>query len=305
MSEAELKRKLAETSFLKEFKIPIVGVAVSNIIFNSLLILALKKTNSLQTISHKFIFILSISDTIFSLIFSIITLIYLQLPVEWAMSIYFALLTFYYQFSVLLILSIGLDRYVHMKYLTNYPSIFTEKRARILIILILLLAIAQTALMIYLSMQREFVIPLLIVNLTTLLCIITLCVLYWRAYKSIETRTRQMNLGNDNESNATSQNQNQSGDDTAIAIRRSPTREFARAVFIILGVLIVCYVPSMFTSVIYTIQLQRQNANRTSLFVASGFSLLAFFNATLNAIVVLVFNRKVNNYLNGLVHMFR
>ncbi len=286
---------------LKEFRIPIIVTAVSNIIFNSLLIIALKKTNSLQTISHKYIFILSISDTLYSVFQLMMQACFPRIPENWIMVIYYGATKVYYQFSVFLVVSIGIDRYAHMKFLIKYPTVFTEKRAKVLVVMIIFLSLTLTVIYIYeILRQGEMFIPVLFYNLTISVSIITLCLLYWRAYKSVETRTRQMNLGNEKEAGSREHQEIEANATTVVnhPNRRNPTREFARAVFFILGCLILCNLPSIFASIVAAKQFP--NTSKTAKFVKYGFNVLLFFNATLNAIIVLMFNRRVKKYVQGL-----
>ena len=114
-----------------------VLVGILSIIGNAILIWALRRTGQTKTISLKFIIIMSFSD----LGVSIATVFFLSiLPVEqyynhcWLKLTIQAFLNTFNCFSVVMVLLIAIDRYLHMKYLERYSIIFTKRRGYFLIV---------------------------------------------------------------------------------------------------------------------------------------------------------------------------
>ena len=108
--------------------------AVFNTTGSSLLLWVLKKTGQTSTISFQFIIMMSISDLIGSIsnatILTLITWKKYNMSCWVSSSVRFLLGTLN-TFSFFMIVLIALDRYLHMKYLERYHSIFTKRRGHL------------------------------------------------------------------------------------------------------------------------------------------------------------------------------
>ena len=128
----------------------IVALAVLTITGITLLMWLLKKTRQTNTISFQFIIMMSISDLILSTS-NLIALIMSNVSDDANTKICWIVLFFQFviatcaSFSVTMATFIALDRYLHMRYLEQYPSIFTKKRAYFLTIMTILLLVMLNA----------------------------------------------------------------------------------------------------------------------------------------------------------------
>ena len=265
------------------FSAPFFIVAASAIISNAFLIHALRKKKLLQTISYKFILYLSISDicigilvVVTQFIVLLVTNMKLLVTLETCTA---ALLYTFSQFSAFMILAIGIDRYIHMKYLANYAAIMTNFRARLIVSVNIAVSICVTLFLVC-GHMFGFIFPAqLSLNVIIIGFLISVTALYLRAYMSVKARVDQLEL--------------ESGPGSSS--RRDSNKEFSKAVLFILSSLVICYTPYIIGSIV---RHRNHHANdRVALFVGFSSLLVVYSNSTLNAVIFLLLNKPLKNYL--------
>ena len=148
----------APTQFATLIRVYNIAIALLNITGNSLLIWGLKKTGQYKTISFQFIIVMSTSD----LIAGVESLVMLTLAtweeynkICWIRLSTQSIMATCNCFSFVMILLIALDRYLHMKYLEKYFTVFTKKRGYFLVVASLLF-IAVMCFMFTLPLPYQF-----------------------------------------------------------------------------------------------------------------------------------------------------
>ena len=175
----------------------IVALAVFTITGNALLIWLLKKTRQTNTISFQFIIMMSISDLILSTS-NLIALLMSNVSNDANTKICWIVLFFQFviatcaSFSVTMATFIALDRYLHMRYLEKYPSIFTKKRAYFLTIMTILLLVMLNAIFAMPfsnDVQQVFQAIYLFLAAPTVFAILMLC---YHTMKTIRKKASQL-----------------------------------------------------------------------------------------------------------------
>ena len=263
-----------------EFNVPNILVGVSGLVANSILIHLLRKEEKLGTISYKFVFILSISDLI---------LASLTITAEPAMKVithpkfhrYILLFSvtsrfLVGEFSAMITVLIAVDRYIHLKYSQEYSLKMTPRRAKIILITLLLvdiglIGVLGTALMLgfYLEMFIAF-------SAVSLVMLTSACVIYYNAYRSVVTHIQRT--------------------DAAVSIKgvRNINKDFSRAMIFILGSLVILYTPFI---ILKPILLHYGKELKWTLTVTYAAQMLLLLNCTVNATLFIGLNGKLRKRL--------
>ncbi len=261
-------------------------VAFISLFINTFLIYALRKLKKLNTISFRFILLLSVSDNCASIALIVVELQIIipglwEKPEQYQVSFYEAFVYGFLQYSAFMTLSIGLDRYIHMRFLTRYNRILTNRRASILVLtnVIASVLLVTFSLTTKLSKRREIFDIFLNCFMTAYLLV--LFAVYARAYKSLSTRTRQANL------------QNGLGQNNLTNIAPlDPNKQFAKAVFLILCGTIACYTPFIVCASVNVVFPHHVVISITKLFSV----LILFCDCAVNSIIVILLTKEIKNY---------
>ena len=160
-------------------------IAILNITGKAILLWGLGKTGQTSTISFKFIISMSISDLISGI--SGLTLITLYTWEHKGKSCWQALSTQFILwtcnvFSLLMIVLVAFDRYLHMKHLERYCLVATKKRGYIMAMVSFFAALSMSIVSTVPQLSNIIVI-LLTVNCTLLLP--TLFLVFWLYYSAM------------------------------------------------------------------------------------------------------------------------
>ena len=190
-------------SLRKYFLLPYIIAAVWNIGVNALLVHALRRLKKLSAISYRFILFQSIADIFagFTLL-STELLIYLNhdlnvLPKENHEAAKFysrVACNFFCQFSVIMILIVAIDRYIHMTSSTDYAARMNKFRANILVSMNIVMCISYAALQVCRHLYNFFPSSYTALNIFALVMVVIASGLYYSAYKSISRRTASVNI---------------------------------------------------------------------------------------------------------------
>ncbi len=271
-----------ERSIFTLFQVPGLLLGTLCIIANSVLIHVLRKLQKLGTISFKLVLVLSISDILVGIntlmVFTLHEVVDKEMQEAAGLCTNIALY-FCGCFSFCMVSIIAFDRYTHMKYLTNYVTIMTNRRAIIMVGTALLMSGCFDAGMIC-ARIFGFVLPAqLTLNICSVLLITTLFILYFKTYRAIATRTRQMNLNNHA---------------PAVAPRRrNPGKEFSRSVLFIFATLVLCCTPYLVCSVYRLLD----SSSKFDVFLELLIDCVFCTNSLLNAVIFLIFNRDLRRHV--------
>ena len=119
----------------KKFAIPLFLTSIACVLVNSLLIQALRSLKKLNTISFKYILLLSTSDICFGVSWiAYLCMLYPEFNKQSLMTTAHILIHIFASFSCIMVLLIALDRYIHMRFSLRYNAIMTKRRASLLVI---------------------------------------------------------------------------------------------------------------------------------------------------------------------------
>ncbi len=281
---SHLSRKMVHANLIGEiFFFPYLIVGLLDVSTNAVLIHILRKLKKLQTISYRFIWLQSISDicTGLTLMFTAVSLKFINKPKNYVSAeIYMKILcNFFCQFSIIMLLVIAIDRYLHMTYSSRYASLMTINRAKILVAfnacICLCVAILQVLGVIY-GFYNALYSGL---NIFALVMVFTASVLYFKAYRAIKRFIKHRNIELD--SNRTS----------ALNSHRNPTEDFARAVLCILACTTTCYFP-------HVLVVAFRAFSSKDLHIAFHLTRIWFcIFPSINAVVFIWFNRKLKIFV--------
>ena len=170
-------------------------ISLLNIVGNSLLIYALKKTGQITTISIQLIVLMSVSDVISGTV--ALSLINILLWKQFDSNCYLKVTTqflhrIFLVYSFLIVLLIAMDRFLHMKYLIRYPLIMPKRRMWNLVCF----SFCCCTLIAFFSSMPFFKVYMKIGNMVhtvlAAVCMITVFVLYYKTMKVIDRRVTSM-----------------------------------------------------------------------------------------------------------------
>ncbi len=270
----------------KKFAIPLFLTSIACVLVNSLLIQALRSLKKLNTISFKYILLLSTSDICFGVSWiAYLCMLYPEFNKQGLMTTAHILIHVFASFSCIMVLLIALDRYIHMRFSLRYNAIMTKRRASLLVIAGFLVSVFLVALIVCARIFNFFFAAQLTLNATVSLCVFGAFILYSKAYKSVRCQTQHISL------------------DKGIPIprlftqRRNPSREVTKSIFLIFTSLLICYTPyCIFTTISHSGQ---RDENKISMHLEYVSFCLVVANSSLNAIILIVLNRDLRCFLRN------
>ena len=269
-------------------------ILISNLIANGLLLYSMKKLRFLSPVSYKFILSLVICDICVALLSQPTTIAAMYMPHDDEIKVtssscmtrlfseFFAFLLC--ECSGVLVMNITLDRYLHMKYLQNYNTKMTPYRANVLIVSAWVFSAIVAVIFVLASLYGFIFIYHTVILLVDLPIISANFFLYSRAFFTLRKRVNEMNL------NATSRSS-----DRADLL-------FAKAVALILIVIIVCYSPyfAIQTAWLY-ISYMKNETPSPALSVASYWAILFIHSSSLcNPIILIFSNAESKTFIKDL-----
>ena len=276
---------------------------LTNIIINLYLVYGLLKLELVKKTSYRFILFLCISDicvgvfpqpTLTALLLSKTSVNRCLLEITTQ-----AFQAAFCQFSVIMILIITVDRYLHMNYLTRYNRYMTKNRA----LLLLLMNLLTCAMLVILSVTASiyhfyFTMHTVVLILNSLIFTIILAG-YTKTYFSLRNRVNDIKFGKHNLPAISASafiitSKSLATTETLQSAKRKQKHHlnFAKAMIFVLLTLAVCYLPyfTIVTIVTYFRFRQRyfvdyKNTRAILLFWSLQ---LVYLNSTLNGIIVII-----------------
>ncbi len=259
----------------------ILGVLI--ILVNLFLVHALRKLGKLNTVSHKFIFVLSVSDICIGVALVSGTPLYLMLNGKVYSLVYIfhnIVLYLFSQFSFFMVIMIAIDRYIHMRFLTRYATIMTNRRGVKVVIGVLIATILMNAVLICGDIFGFAGLAKILFYWVNGVFLSILFIKYARAYKALRSRVNGIFLESERAATVNA------------ARQRAPKKKFAKAVFLIFSSALICYVPVfVYVNIIY----MKPSLMSVHIYVAC-LNLVAV-NSLLNAIIFMALNNDIKRYM--------
>ena len=259
---------------------------LSPIIFttNCLLIALLFKTKQTSMVSNYFILALSISDACLGGIALPISLIlqHQQIPEQLLSIPRFFIFALMY-FSLIMVLTIALDRFLHIFY-SNYRQSMTSLKAKLVVAAVGFFASGYAAGNTWVCLRKERKLFSLVSGTINISLFVLACGMYIVLYLKVRSSWRS------------------TGQQGKAATRNAKhVTHLATTAFTILLSLFVCYSPYLITTIIIYIELEktRRDTGPLLLFIYQVTSGFVLGNSVVNALVVLYRNRAIRRYIRG------
>nr|QBL02580.1 biogenic amine-like GPCR [Tripedalia cystophora] len=256
------------------------------LVCNLTLLYTLTKTKLYRKISNFFIFGLCISDTCFALVVQpLVAVLLIRYPDQdaciFATIIQF-LLFFNGHLSVLLIVAVSVDRFLHMRFLNNYNLFMTPRRGRIMILVAVIIALSiaigytvATALQVYIIFNG---VVLIIDGIFSTLILLLYMWTFWRIHRHVSDTPH---LQSKTEEKARS------------------SLGMAKIVLLILTAVTICYTPYIVVNLIMSYQVAIQGKWPRNVTVAAMYFsyVLVYVNSMLNAVIFMTGNKKCLEFI--------
>ena len=170
-------------------------IGILNVAGNAILIWALRRTGQTKTISLQFIAIMSASDLasgIVGMVFLTITTIEKYQGSQLLKFVTQVILLTCNSFSVLMIVLIALDRYLHMRFLDQYSTVFTNKRRYLAVIISFIIAISTSIAVILMIYYKIYLAVQLIYFISTIVALSSILILYNKALRALRRNAHQI-----------------------------------------------------------------------------------------------------------------
>lgn len=252
---------------------------------NCFIIVGLYETRQLGSIINKFFLCLSISDCcVAAIVQSLVGALFTTYSKEKFCNLEMSAQFFTFLFghiSGFTIVAIGIDRYIHMKYLQRYDSIITKQRAVGLMVISYVASIGMGLSYTLSTIYGIFQWVNMVILLADMAAIVIIYAAYLEAYSKVKQhlkKTKQLRKS----SNAPSY---------AVAM--------IMTILLILGAVFICYVPYVIVGMFgfYRVEFQRK-------LLSSGLSmgiyltyLLVYLNSCLNAVIFIYKNDAVKRFV--------
>ena len=182
------------------------------------------------------------------------------------------------------IVAVGIDRYIHMKYLQKYTTIMTKTRAKIMIGFSFTAAIGMGAAYTLSTIYDIFQWVNMVILLADFSAVVIIYVAYIEAYSKVKKHIKNTQGLRKGEKNAPS-----------YAISMITT------ILLILGAVFICYVPYVIAGMIgfYQVQIQKRLLPSGTAFLIYLTYQLVYLNSCLNAVIFTYKNEPVRRFFLG------
>lgn len=283
-----------------------VLISVSNIILNSFLIHALRRRNKLRILSYWLIVCLCISD-IFVGVFGLLCEALVigskeNTDIDFITS---SILMFWVNFSTSFVLIIATDRYIHMKHTVRYQIIMTKRRAVWLVLFNVLFTVHMLVTVRLLpKYQKDFLrkhllayrIYRVLLGVVYITIILVISGLYITTYFSIKRRVENTSITEEVERRDATRTEEST---QKTQRRRSVDREFAKVMGLVTAILFLCLFPNLCMNLYTRTHMLIKGYSKLSdqfRFALQLTFLTMQLNSSLNAAIILFFNRELRQY---------
>lgn len=255
---------------------------------NAILIHGIRQLNKLQSISWRYSLALSICNTSYGTII-VTSSILLKLTNDAKTNNIMRLasrtpLFLCGVYSLLLMLLVTVDRYIHIKLPMQYNLIMTSRKSKLLLAILFAASFTITCIIIagFLFGVAKVILPL--ISTIAFVCFVVFVTLYYRAYKTLARRTRQSRFERRTRSTL-----------------RSPSKAFSKAVLLTVSSMVVCCIPYLF---IKPVSSYYPNS-RTVKIIEFVSDELLYTNWVVNAVIMIYLDRGLRNFVKCTTVMTR
>ena len=271
---------LQSTDIQSDFLVPNLTIAILMVSSNAILIHGIRKLNKLQSISWRHSLALSINNTFYGTIIvtrtTVLKLIN-DLKTYTVISLSSRTLLFICGlYSFLLMFLITVDRYIHITRPMQYNLLMTPRKSKLLLAILFAISFILTCIIILGFLFRLATVILPLISIIAFACFMFLVILYYRAYKTLERRTRQARFQRRIRSNL-----------------RNPSKAFSKAVLLTISSMVVCCIPFLFIKPISSYY-PKDRTIQIIEFIADD---LVYANWVSNAFIMIYLDRRLRNYV--------
>ena len=271
---------------------------------NVLLIFSLVKTDQLRSISNRFVLLLSLSDCGMAVIVqTLVSLLFTTYRTRSVCEMEAAatFVTFFFgHLSGFSILSVSIDRCIHMTFLYKYNKIMTNARGVMAIVGCIIFACAFGTAYLLGIIYKKYPVINGIILVMDLIVIMTIYVVYTATYLRVKKHVDE------------TAHLRQSGSKSPKIDKDSRKKPeyataMAKTIFVILGTVFVCYVPYVTVSMVWVVKVTTSNVTTSPYLELTMYStyLLVYLNSALNSIIFLNGNKKCKAFVLGMIKRHR
>ena len=221
-----------ESGIQSAFFIPYLLISATIMISNTVLIHSIRKLQKLKSVSWRFIFALSVSDTCYGVVIAINSIAYTVMEEKLYKSTLrigaVPLLFIIGCFSYFMIFCITIDRFIHIKFALRYSVIMTVRKSKFFIFSAIVASLGVACIQLIGYRFGFYEVTLTCASALSMTCLIVIQCLYFNAYMSLSNRTQSISSKRE-----TTQ-------------QRSASKSFSKAVLLTLLSLSICCLPYLF-----------------------------------------------------------
>ena len=293
-----------------------------DIFCNAFLLFAIWKLKKLNTISFRFVFCLSTSDTLFG-IFGVIREAIKAATKTPSTNILFVFSSadlFFLNFSSIMILIIAIDRFIHMKYLNRYPRLMTNYKAISLVfanvvftthMLVTVLILPRFQLKFLIRHLHAYRVYRVVLGILYVLLMVLVFVMYFWTYCTLRKQVSNMvtfQVVNDEVGN---KKDIRKASNKRMRSHRNPSAEFAKGMMIILLCLFLFSVPNVsLTPCRWLIAIYGDRSLKNIAYPIISKAqyytyMTSILNSSINAIILIVFSSELKAFTKRFFQCFK
>lgn len=268
-----------ESSIRSAFFIPYLLISTAIMISNAVLIYGIRKLQKLKSVSWRFIFALSVSDTCYGIVMALNSIagsvmnekIYESTVRISAVPMLFIIGCF----SYFMVFCITIDRFIHIKFALRYSVIMTVRRSKIIILSAIGASLGIACIQLVGYRFGFYKVTLTCASTVSIIGLVVIQCLYFNAYISITNRTQPISS------------------DRETTQQRSASKSFSKAVLLTLLSLSIFCVPYL---ILKPTQYYFPKDTRITLaaYLAEAF---LYANSFLNAVIMIYLDSKLRKFV--------
>ena len=307
-----MARKLYQTYAYVNIVLSAMGIVINVVCIHALL-----KLKKLNRASFRFFLCLSISDCSFCILeIALESLTWHRTVPRLLFYSLWAMLSFYWILSPLIMLLIACDRLIHMKYLLQYPAIMTKKRSYVMIVIAIIIALQSCVSFILpfqfrLSSKHRSAIKIYQIVLMSVLLVMGIIfgIVYAWTYILVKNRVAELTSlhstnGQRSVSNPINSDQDRAAD-PALRTARARDDYVTRAmVYVMICFAIFCFPDFILNAVdFFHIQMDQKGGLSVMTDAMLVYTRPAYiFNCSMNAILLMYFCTDIRRYVVNAVY---
>lgn len=269
------------------FVIAQLAIGILNIAINSFFIHAARKLGKFRRMSYKIILCLTISDLASGatmIIEETSTLIFIRDETSKVRLVFRLVFFFITQFCGIMMLAVAFDRYIHMKHLTKYQQVMTQRTLAKFIAFGFATGFFCVAVLMLGYLYDQLFYASLALSANAIILYLSMLGIYSRTYSQLIKRTKALSLHT-----------------SGICPRRNANKDFATAALTILVSLVITFAPYFIASVLMEYNKKFEKIAETASLYKVWLSCLVLvkFQTVLDAILLIYFDHQMRRYVRN------